>query len=125
MLNKVDAVDHTSHFNRAAKLHFPPLATDLRRTEGLHKAARGLAKLDLRLGELLELLLERGLALRATLFDFFDAFVKSLQRNANRLDGFINRFLAFLQVALSPILIFFERGLGEVKERLIVLRKCL
>ena len=93
---KIAVVNHAGHFDRAAKLHFSPLPTDLRCAQCLHKTARGLTELNLRLRELLELLLERSIGLRAALFDFFDAFVESLQCNTHRLDGFINRLLAFV-----------------------------
>ena len=93
---KIAIVNHTGHFDRSAKLHLSPLPADLWCAQCLHEAARGFAELNLRLRELLELLLERSISLRATLFDFFDAFVESLQCNTHRLDGFVNRFLPFI-----------------------------
>ena len=50
---KIAVVDHTGHFDSAAKLHLPPLPTDLRRAQRLHKTACGLTELNLRLRELL------------------------------------------------------------------------
>ncbi len=120
LLKEIDAVDHTRHLDGAAELHLAPLAADLRGAEGLHEAAGGLAELDLRLGELLELLFEARLALGATLFDFFDALVEGFQGEADGLDGFIDRFLAFLEVALGALLVFFEGGFGKIQEGLVV-----
>ena len=88
--------------------------------QGLDQIGRLGLKLLLGFHQRLDLLGQAAVGPGPGLFHLVDLRVHLLQRFFDRLDEFLDRLLAFFQVALGRFLELLQRGLRQFEERLVV-----
>src|SRR5512132_3481155 len=117
---KVAILKHARHLNDAPQLNFAPAPANMRSTQGGNQVSGLRLKLQLGRCQASYLLPQLGISSRPRLFDFTNLTVNFFERFLEGLYQLVDCFLPQFQISFCRLLKFFERRVGQLKKRLVV-----
>ena len=124
LFEEIAVAEHSSHLDRAPKLHLSPVAAHVRGSQRLHETAGLIAKLLVDAAQLGDLRLDFGVGFDPFGFEIGDFRVEALQRFVERRNQVLDCDLSLVELRRGIDLEILEPLFGPLQELLGIRAQC-